>query len=373
MNKSVDRPKVSVIIPSYNHEKYIAQTLHSLYKQTYDNLELILLDDGSKDLSFDVALSKLKEIGSKFTNVICIKKDNEGICKTLNKGLELMTGDYVFICASDDYYFEDFVEKQVDYLESNPNLFCSYTDGYNLTDGQIDNNEMEENKRFSKTFEFHSGDLKEFMLKNYLLLPTPSFIYKKELFEEVGFYDDTLLFEDVDMFLRISRHHLIGCIEEPLFIRRIHETNSGRNLTIILPGLEQILQKVKSSNDYNEQDKTKLVKNLTAHINFYEKKMQKQNFIKDNLTTIVNKNKKIIVWGTGSYASDLINNESIKMIDFFVESVPSKQYFMGKKVVSPNIFLDEQDQYFIIIASHQQEIIEEILNNYRLNNNIDFI
>lgn len=147
----MNRPKVSVIIPSYNHEKYIAQTLNSLYKQTYDNLELIVLDDGSKDRSFEVAQKVLEEIGSKFTNVICLRKDNEGICKTLNKGLELMTGDYLFICASDDYYFEDFVEKQINYLESNPELSCSYTDGYNLTDTQIDKNEFDKNKRFSNT------------------------------------------------------------------------------------------------------------------------------------------------------------------------------------------------------------------------------
>ena len=366
-------PKVSIVIPLYNHEKYISHTLHSLYNQTYNNLELILLDDGSKDRSFEVAQNVLEEIGGKFTNVICLKKENEGICKTLNKGLELMTGDYLFICASDDYYFEDFVEKQVSYLESNPNLSCSYTDGYNLTDAQIDNNELDESKQFSKMFKFQSGDLKEFMLKNYLLLPTPSFMYKKELFEKIGNYDDTLLFEDVDMFLRISRQHLIGCINEPLFIRRIHETNSGRNLAIILPGLEQILQKVKDSKDYNEEDQAKLIKNLSAHIDFYEKKLQKQQFMKNNLVSLINKNRKIVIWGTGSYAADLINNESIKMVDFFVESVPTKQFFMGRKVVSPEIFEDNQNQYFIIIASHQQECIEEILNKYRLNNNIDFV
>ena len=116
----MQEPLVSVLIPVYNHEKYVQDTINSIIKQTHKNIELIVLDDGSKDSSFE----KIKELKEKcekrFVNIHIGTKENEGMCATLNKMLDFSNGKYIYIIASDDLSKPDAIEKEVLFLENNP-------------------------------------------------------------------------------------------------------------------------------------------------------------------------------------------------------------------------------------------------------------
>lgn len=95
-------PLVSVLIPAYNHEKYVQETIRSIIKQTYSNIELLVLDDGSTDSTF----SKINELKSeclkRFATVQFLTQANSGICNTLNTLFSIAKGEYVYIIASDD-------------------------------------------------------------------------------------------------------------------------------------------------------------------------------------------------------------------------------------------------------------------------------
>lgn len=119
--------KVSVIIPVYNVEKYLPRTIGALLNQTYQNLEIILVDDCSKDGSRRV----MEEYAAGDRRIRCFFQDpNQGVSEARNRGLDAVTGDWVCFCDGDDWYEPEFVEKM---------LSCAETEGadYIICDYQI--------------------------------------------------------------------------------------------------------------------------------------------------------------------------------------------------------------------------------------------
>lgn len=102
--------KVSVIIPMYNAEKYIEILLKSVLKQSYNDIECIVIDDGSKDNSLEI-LDGYKD----FKEIKLISKQNEGVSITRNMGLDLATGKYILFIDSDDYISDNYIENMVDF------------------------------------------------------------------------------------------------------------------------------------------------------------------------------------------------------------------------------------------------------------------
>ena len=110
----MSNPKISVIVPVYNVEKYLSECLDSIVNQTLKDIEIICLNDGSTDNS----LSILKEYASKDTRIILIDKENEGLGYTRKVGLDNATGKYILFCDSDDFYYElTAFEELYNYIE----------------------------------------------------------------------------------------------------------------------------------------------------------------------------------------------------------------------------------------------------------------
>lgn len=118
---SGDVPKVSVIIPSYNVEKYISVSIDSVLNQTYPNVELVIVDDGSIDGTWDI----IQKYANKNLNIIATKKKNEGVSSARNIGLKKSSGKYVLFLDADDWLENDAVEKLIKMVYDNPNcLIC---------------------------------------------------------------------------------------------------------------------------------------------------------------------------------------------------------------------------------------------------------
>lgn len=105
--KGKEMPKVSVIIPVYNVEKYLSQCLDSLVNQTLSDIEIICIDDGSSDKSFEI----LQEYANKDSRIKIFKQENQGAAVARNNGLDKATGDYLYFMDSDDYIKLDCLEK----------------------------------------------------------------------------------------------------------------------------------------------------------------------------------------------------------------------------------------------------------------------
>ena len=103
---------VSIIMPMYNAGKFLSKSIESVLEQTYQNWELLLIDDGSKDDSIDIAL-----YGKRFKNLLLKNEQNMGIAKTRNKGIEASKGQYIAFLDSDDLWLPNKLEVQVKWME----------------------------------------------------------------------------------------------------------------------------------------------------------------------------------------------------------------------------------------------------------------
>lgn len=110
--------KVSIIIPVYNSSKYLKQCIDSVINQTYKNLEIIIIDDNSSDNSTEI-INKIKDNRIKLVS----NKKNKGVANTRNIGIKKATGSYICFLDSDDYWHNDKIKKQVDFIEKNNYTF----------------------------------------------------------------------------------------------------------------------------------------------------------------------------------------------------------------------------------------------------------
>jgi len=222
-------PLVSVLIPAYNHEQYVEAALQSVVDQTYSNIEIIVINDGSTDRTGEVVLSFI----SKHTeyNINYIDKLNEGICRTLNKGLELAKGKYVALLASDDIWLPDKIEKQILIMEANLNIGMVFTDHYFMRfyeKTSIKATDYKPSTRDCFINNIQNVNMYEKLLTENIIPGLTVFI-RKDCFDKVGGFDNNLKSEDLDMWLRIAKMYPIAFIDEPLAYYRVHDTNVSNN------------------------------------------------------------------------------------------------------------------------------------------------
>ena len=124
-----DKPLVSVIFPAYNHEKYVQETIKSVINQTYENIELIVVDDGSSDSTWQKIQEMKEECEKRFVRVVFETKENGGVCSALKRLYELVQADFIMQTASDDLLKPELIEKEMEFLLNNPDyLLCTCND-----------------------------------------------------------------------------------------------------------------------------------------------------------------------------------------------------------------------------------------------------
>ena len=117
----MEKPLISVITPAYNHEKFVEETIRSILCQTWSNLELLVIDDGSPDHTWDVLQKLRPECEKRFVRVFMERQQNQGTCVTMNRLLAESRGKYLFVIASDDVIADqEAIELEADFLESHP-------------------------------------------------------------------------------------------------------------------------------------------------------------------------------------------------------------------------------------------------------------
>ena len=195
--------KVSVIIPAYNKADLTVKTVESVLGQTYENIEIIVVDDGSTD---DTA-RRMASFGDK---IRYIRKENGGACSARNLGIRSAQGDYLAFLDCDDAYLPQKIEKSVKYFEKYPDTVFVYTRVY-FTNG--DGNILGKYPRFKRC---PSGNIgKDLLLHNFVCNSTV--VVKRPYFDKTSFFDETIFHPaDWDMWIRLAEKGKAGYIPEAL-------------------------------------------------------------------------------------------------------------------------------------------------------------
>lgn len=206
-------PTVSVIMPMYNSVKYVRQAIESLLNQTYTDLEIIAINDGSKDGCADV----VREI--KDDRLIFIDRENRGFLATLNECIEMSKGKYIARLDDDDWCHSTRIEKEVEYLESHPETvlvgtLCEDQIGDKITKEPLTPVQTPEQIRYSLVFENYAFAHSSFMMRRDVLMDNQ---IRYEMFKQVP---------DYHMITQLSGFGKIARIQEYLTVYRIHEAQS---------------------------------------------------------------------------------------------------------------------------------------------------
>lgn len=221
MGLSQGKPLVSIVIPCYNHEKYVQACIKSVIDQDYENIELIIIDDGSKDESVIKIQELVPECKKRFRRFEFKKRQNKGLCATLNEAIAWCKGEFYSAIASDDMMLPIKTNLQVQYLQRHPECDAVFSGMYVVDDnGEV----LKRKEGFNGLVSFK--DI--FLMKRSLAAPTQMIRLNK--LTSAGPYPEGLYIEDWYMWLRISyAGSVISSLNTPLVYYRRHESNmSGR-------------------------------------------------------------------------------------------------------------------------------------------------
>lgn len=201
---------ISVIIPLYNKEHFIAKTIESVLAQTYEDFELIIINDGSTDHSADI-VSSFKDARIKY-----VEKENRGVSSARNFGLRMAKGDFIAFLDADDTWYSNFLEQMMMLYDKYPNyyFFCcaqkdrlipTLPDGISIIDDHC---------------------------KYFYIYCTGSILLKKKVFDQVGTFREGIQHgEDLDMWLRIAcKYKTVYINKELISYPHVTEGNLSRTL-----------------------------------------------------------------------------------------------------------------------------------------------
>lgn len=199
------RPRVSIVLPTFNQANYLRFALDSIFRQTFRDFELIVVNDGSTDDTRDVLNSYLRH-----HDFIVIDQENRKLPRALNTGFRRATGEYLTWTSSDNILLPDMLEVLVEALDSNPDIGMVYAD-WEIIDEQ---------GRIVEQVETLDYDPDLLMRLNFV---NACFLYRRACQERVGLYDhDYMYVEDWEYWHRISQHFEMLRVPKVLYQYRTH-------------------------------------------------------------------------------------------------------------------------------------------------------
>ncbi|WP_038345955.1 glycosyltransferase family 2 protein [Acinetobacter sp. A47] len=240
--KSDIQPVVSIVIPCYNHEQYVQSCIRSVIDQTYKNIELIIIDDGSKDKSVEKIQIMKALCEERFNRFEFRSRPNKGLSATLNEALEWCQGEFFSVIASDDILLPEKLEKQVPIIKSDD--ACKGVFGNMILINEMGEEcgyEVKEEKKYS---------FKE-LFKYTEYLPAPTQLLRLQDLKDVNGFNDKFLIEDWYIFLKILEKGGYCSHVNQFFTKyRTHEGNFSKQNNLMTIGQLQIADHFKSHAGY---------------------------------------------------------------------------------------------------------------------------
>lgn len=230
------KPKVTIIIPSYNHAKFIAEAIQSALDQTYQDFEILICDDASKDDSVSI----IKQFENKRISLV-VNEKNLGACVTVNSLIQKSKGDYIALLNSDDIWLPNKLEIQVAFLETHKNYNVLFSDAIIIKENGEDFNDQEHfyTNMFAQPNRTREEWLRSFYFNGNCLCH-PSMLIRKTVYDEIGLYNPLMAsLPDFEMWVRICLKYNIHVLPDKLVKFRIlddEQNASANNIANIVRG-----------------------------------------------------------------------------------------------------------------------------------------
>lgn len=308
--------KVSVIVPVYNSEKYVEETIRSILSQTYNNFEVIIVDDGSTDLSGEIC----DKLALEDERIVVFHKENSGPVNARNYAIEMSAGTYILPVDSDDIIAKEYIEEAVNIIEKDIDIGIVYCKAELIGDK-------------TGLWDIPNYSLPEMLIGNCIFATA---LFRRDDWEIVGGYSELMKdgIEDYDLWLSILG---IG--------RTVYQ----------IPKVYFYYRKHAGSRSELYESDVKKVQSM-ENIKYYR---HKDIFMRTY--RVFDKENKIALYGAGMAGKTYYNFLKSLDIDIacWVDKNYGKQYDNGRNIVSK----DELNQYefdYIVIAINNKKIVEEV-------------
>ena len=395
----MNKYKVSIIIPVYNCEKYIARCLESIIKQTLKEIEIICINDASGDDSFDI-LNNYQKKDSRIKIIHMPVNKGAGLCR--NKGLELASGEYIHFVDADDYMMLDACEKLYNHMKEKNGDICFHKIKI-ISENK--NNESSVSQGILEKYDgsyIGTGLLDEFVKNNEFFLYPWSVIFKRKLINENKLTFSSLLIGEGGEFVlkALVRAKSASVLDEVLYYYNVHEDSiMGKNSkrSIILLGqisqyiigvrefaicnnsyglknfLVQQKKKIKPTLDNLSKDELenieKAIKEDFSKYIFYELKnatIEDDLVLDDSITQILEKINSVILYGAGNITKNILkilNFYGIELEAIIVtnrENNPENMY--GHKIYQIDELHESQKKEYVLVPLKRRYLDEVKLN-----------
>ncbi|UYZ34253.1 glycosyltransferase [Clostridium beijerinckii] len=378
----MSEPLVSIIIPVYNGENYLKEAINSALAQSYKNVEVIVVNDGSRDngATEKIALSYGEKIRYLY-------KENGGVATALNLGIKNMKGEYFSWLSHDDIYYSNKIEKNIKALYESGNMTAIVQSDYDLL--EVESNYI--------THVSHSEIYPIKQLTNSVfpvlqgLIHGCSLLIHKSHFNRIGIFSESLITtQDYDLWFRMMRYEKTIYIPEPLILSRVHKEQGSRTITthdaercqLHIDFLEKLTNeeiccmygtnynfyhrmccffkggKMEEAYRYANQklQETDIPENLT------EKLSSLNNYIKELSNGQADR---ICIFCAGEYGVRLYQELRSKLIfvDWFSDNNPEKCGYLFDNIycISPEKLKNEKEHVLVIVATRTpNEIVNQL-------------
>lgn len=377
-------PLVSILIPVYNGKNFLKEAIESALAQTYKNIEIIVINDGSED---DGATEKIAlSYGEK---IRYIRKDNGGVASALNLGIENMFGEYFSWLSHDDLYYPEKVKVQIEHLKKTGDIKTIVYSNYEILDMK---SQATTKLFFEKNYSLERVKNPIFSLTHGLVHGCSLLIHKSH-FDRVGAFDvDLITTQDYDLWFRMFRGQKLEFIPDILVVSREHDARGSKTIechskevcNLIMKFFEKLTDEeiclaygTKYNFYYNMSmiyrnngmdDAYKWViekyKNEKTPSDLFEKLLK----FKEYIDSLSNGNaKRICIFGCGCLGTRMSYNLKNRHIpvECFVDNDKKKwgKFLDGKSCISPKELQKIKEDTLVIVAVASSIMIEEQLKH----------
>jgi len=230
-------PKVSIIIPTYNCARFLPESINSALAQSYQDFEIILVDDGSTDNTRAIVSGFIEKYSGK---IVYVYQENAGLACARNAGLKTARGEYVALLDADDRWLPNRLMETVAALDANPGVGLVHANITRISE------EGEVIATPSREERFLSGAIFEHIFLRRAHISCPTVLFRMECCSAVGMFDENLTrlgSEDRDLWLRISEKFKIEYINEVLAYYRISPSGMSRNQEKMMKAQTYVINK----------------------------------------------------------------------------------------------------------------------------------